>query len=324
MSCLYTSTTGLKMAGEESGWCLIESDPGVFNALIDMLGVKGVSFEEVYGLDKEVFAALNSQENKRKILGFIFLFNWQRDRNSSSSSSNSNSSSSNSSSSNNATDSQDPAAAATAAAAAEPPPDTLFFPNQTVENACATQAILSVLLNQRKEIKNIGEDLKGLWEFIKDFKDPTMRGEAIGGWAPIQKSGEELRFNLMAVTTNPLEQIEDELKEQREVAESAAHRLESEGLGAEEAKQLEEARQAALSKIEVLEELKAQEQAKRAEWDRENARRRHDFTPFVLCALRHLARKGELVKAVRRATAAAAATATAAAAAGGSEKQTGA
>ena len=53
---------------------------------------------------------------------------------------------------------------------------------QTVENACATQAILSVLLNRREEIKDLGENLKALWDFIKDFQDPTMRGEAIGGW----------------------------------------------------------------------------------------------------------------------------------------------
>ena len=53
---------------------------------------------------------------------------------------------------------------------------------QTVENACASQAILSILLNQKNEIKEIGKDLEALHEFIADFSDPTMKGEAIGSW----------------------------------------------------------------------------------------------------------------------------------------------
>lgn len=48
-----------------------------------------------------------------------------------------------------------------------------------VENACATQAILSVLLNKKDEI-SIGPTLTALADFTKDLPDPYMRGEAIG------------------------------------------------------------------------------------------------------------------------------------------------
>ena len=36
---------------------------------------------------------------------------------------------------------------------------------------------------------------------------------------------------------------------------------------------------------------------RRATYKKENARRRHDYVPFLLCALKHLARKGTLMPA---------------------------
>jgi len=126
-----------------AGWNTIESDAGVFTYLLENLGVKGVQFEELLSLEKEELESLSP------IYGVIFLFKYPT----------------------NETKSSTPKDGTYDHSAAE----TLFFANQVIQNACGTQALMSVLLNKDDEI-DIGSKLK---EF-KDFAGvlpPEFRGE---------------------------------------------------------------------------------------------------------------------------------------------------
>ncbi|KAI9244685.1 ubiquitin carboxyl-terminal hydrolase [Phascolomyces articulosus] len=129
---------------EAGNWCLIESDPGVFTELISGMGVRGVQVEEIWSLDE------STMEQLKPILGLIFLFKWQGA----------------SGSEPTVTSTGQPEAAT----------DHIFFANQVIQNACATQAILSILLN-RDDIE-LGQELRNFKEFTGDFP-PDMKGLAI-------------------------------------------------------------------------------------------------------------------------------------------------
>jgi ubiquitin carboxyl-terminal hydrolase L5 len=130
-------------------WCTIESDPGVFSSLIEGLGVKDISVEEIITMhDRDYLSQLEP------IHGFIFLFRW---------------------------DNQKPYK-----------PDRmnltvpdLFFAKQVIKDNCATQALLSVLLNNTQSI-DIGGKLNTFKEFTMPL-DPLFRGETIGQSEHIRK-----------------------------------------------------------------------------------------------------------------------------------------
>jgi ubiquitin carboxyl-terminal hydrolase L5 len=114
---------------------------GVFTYLIEKLGVKDVQFEELTTLEASELEQLGT------VYGVIFLFKYP-----------------------------------TGEARGETPKDgtydqeaanNLFFAAQTIQNACGTQAIVSLLLNREKEV-NIGKELKEFKEFAGEFP-PEVR-----------------------------------------------------------------------------------------------------------------------------------------------------
>lgn len=137
---------------ESGGWNTIESDAvrycpslpsdttlltivssqGVFTYLLSNLGVENVQFEELVSLDSETLAQLGA-------IGVIFLFKYQSDQKSSNDK-------------NPPDGTYDYAAmergVTNGANESGDAQDGVWFANQTIQNACGTQALLSVLMNK--------------------------------------------------------------------------------------------------------------------------------------------------------------------------------
>ena len=128
-------------------WCTIESDPGVFSELIKNIGVKGVQVDEIIDLDV-------LENDSEPVYGLIFLFKYLQ----------------NSGYKPNVLSVWD---------------QDLYFAKQEVQNACATQAILGILLNNDDKL-DIGPTLKDLKSFSLEM-DPATRGLAISNSEKIRE-----------------------------------------------------------------------------------------------------------------------------------------
>jgi len=353
-------------------WCTIESDPGVFTSLCEEVGVKGALFEEVYSLEPEAFAAMDAE----KTFGLVFLFKWQQE--------------------------------ADARETVDPQNYGLFFAQQVIQNACATQAILSILLNCQSDKLNLGAHLKEFKEFTM-MLDPQMKGLAIGNsdvirvahnsfkhqssfeieqdkdakgddafhfigyichagkvfeldglkkgpvligdvpaggcWHELarvevkrridaytqkaaasggdDKGSVELRFNLMSIVQDRKHEAEALIERERFLRQRANISLVSRGEDVSLDDEVED--DDAPADIPSFDDLSAREIAdvhalvakcnstikghtvvveaekkKRAQWAKENTLRRTDLVPLALCAMRHLARKKELLGAFEK------------------------
>ncbi|RMD42666.1 hypothetical protein DV735_g2444, partial [Chaetothyriales sp. CBS 134920] len=148
----YHGAVGMNTRGPDPRY--YASEPGVFTSLIEQLGVQDVQFEELISLDADAIRALSP------VYGVIFLFKW---------------------------------IGGSEADKSRPQDGTfdgdavdehgLFFAAQTIQNACGTQAILSVILNndragQSSSGIDIGPSLGDFKAFTAGFP-ADLRGEAL-------------------------------------------------------------------------------------------------------------------------------------------------
>jgi len=321
-------------------------------------------------LDADAFAQVDTD----KVYGLIFLFKWKKEA-----------------------DERPTVQAAD---------HGIFFAQQVIQNACATQAILNTLLNVPREKLEVGKALTDIREFTAQL-DPGMKGLALsnsevirrvhnsfraqssfeivqdekekdgdafhfvgyacvdnkvyeldglkpgpiligdapagGPWcetarAEIQRrvqtytqkaaeaGGEdsvELRFNLMAISASKLGEAEKKIETNRYLRQRVNISLVSQGeevtledevdddeapaeipsfedLSAREIPELKKMVETCTKEITDLEFVVKNEQERRGKWAKENALRRFDLVPMALCAMRHLARKKELMAAFEK------------------------
>ncbi|XP_047560242.1 ubiquitin carboxyl-terminal hydrolase isozyme L5 isoform X2 [Lutra lutra] len=105
-------------------------------------GCRGAQVEEIWSLEPENF------EKLKPVHGLIFLFKWQ------------------------------PGEEPAGSVVQDSRLDTIFFAKQVINNACATQAIVSVLLNCTHQDVHLGETLSEFKEFSQSF-DAAMKGLAL-------------------------------------------------------------------------------------------------------------------------------------------------
>jgi len=139
-------------------WCLIESDPGVFTSLLEKLGCSNVEVQELWSLDDSVLAEQQLTDNN--CYGLIFLFEWKGEQ-------------------------QQAHAADQQPLTESEIPANLFFAHQVTTNACATQALLSVLFNaayasDKLPQEHLGATLQEFATFTAEFP-PQLKGVAISG-----------------------------------------------------------------------------------------------------------------------------------------------
>ncbi|KAF8227461.1 cysteine proteinase [Tricholoma matsutake] len=119
-------------------FAVIESDPGVFTSLARKLGIRNLELVEMYDIEPWAVDHLNPR-------GLIFCFLWRKD-------------------SHRPADFDDPAA------------ERVWFANQLSDDACASHALLNVVLNC-PDI-DIGEPLRAFKQDT-EMMSPVMKGLAV-------------------------------------------------------------------------------------------------------------------------------------------------
>jgi ubiquitin carboxyl-terminal hydrolase L5 len=263
-------------------------------------------------LDDDTLASLNESG---KIHGLIFLFKWEKPESSSSDTAGGESKPKN-----------EPLSE-------EQIPPGLFFAHQVTTNACATQAILSVVLNSQGIA--LGSTLDEFKDFTSSFP-PSLKGVAISSSDPIRKAHNafgrtdaflndgkyvakhrqsEDVFHFVAyipkdgtvyeldglksgpVAVGTVQGDGDWLSTAREAIQE---RMTGDAISFNLMAVIEDKREGLKKKIaadpsnEELMHLLHMEDEKRKQWSLENQRRQHNYVPLCVSILRELARAKKL------------------------------
>jgi ubiquitin carboxyl-terminal hydrolase L5 len=182
------SVTLSSSSRDSNGWCTIESDPGVFTELCERIGVKGIEVEEIYDLDYSLSAASGDDysvglQKSSPVYGLVFLFKYV--------------------SRSSQDDNDDSIMMMMSGSESQP-----WFARQVISNACATFAILSVLMNISDDVlkpKDVNDDSLVLGKDLVNFRDftigldPEMRGWSVGNSdliRTVHNSFGEEKFNI--------------------------------------------------------------------------------------------------------------------------------
>ncbi|KAJ8115533.1 hypothetical protein ONZ43_g4645 [Nemania bipapillata] len=124
---------------EYRGWVELESEPAFFNAMLQDLDAKTLKVQEVFALDEMAFADL-----PKPVCGLIFLYEWTNEDESNE--------------------------------ARQGCPENLWFGNQTTANACATVALMNIIMNV--DAVKFGPELEEFRDKTKHLA-PPHRGHAL-------------------------------------------------------------------------------------------------------------------------------------------------
>ncbi|NXI47054.1 UCHL5 hydrolase, partial [Galbula dea] len=290
------------MAGGSSAgeWCLMESDPGVFTELIKGFGCRGAQVEEIWSLEPENF------EKLKPVHGLIFLFKWQ------------------------------PGEEPAGSVVQDSRLDTIFFAKQVINNACATQAIVSVLLNCAHQDIHLGETLSEFKEFSQSF-DAAMKGLALSNSEVIRQvhnsfarqqmfefdakssAKEEDAFHFVSyvpvngrlyeldgLREGPIDlgacNQDDWISAVRPVIEKRIQNFsllwKEEPMDTDQSSNMLSSIQSEVAKYQMLIE---EENQKLKRYKIENIRRKHNYLPFIMELLKTLAEHQQLIPLVEKA-----------------------